>query len=236
VGNPYWQYFGGFTTIQHELPLHPTTMTKWRKLGGVDRLAMRLQETIALALREKQVSPQELQQGNVDTTVQEKNITDPTDSNRFYKAIVKLAKAAKRRGVRLRQSYVRVAKIAAIQASRYAHAKQFRRMQRPLRFLRTRLGRVLRDFGRVVPHPDESLQALWRLCWRLFRQQPNDRQKLFSLEEPEVACISKGNMKLPNLFLDGPAAIGFWRPYCAVPWQPVRRPHPGGDAGGGGTQ
>lgn len=192
VENPYWQCFCGFTTMQHELPLHPTTMTKWRKRVGEDKLVMLLQETIALAMREKQVSPQELQQVNVDTTVQEKNITYPTDSNLFYKAIVKLSKAAKSRGVRLRQSYVRVAKIAAIKASRYAHAKQFRRMQRQLRFLRTRLGRVLRDFGRVVPHPDESLQALWTLCWRLFRQQPNDRQKLYSLEEPEVACISKG--------------------------------------------
>lgn len=192
VENPYWQYFCGFTTMQHELPLHPTTMTKWRKRVGADKLAMLLQETIALALREKQVSPQELQQVNVDTTVQEKNIAYPTDSNLFYKAIVKLAKAAKSRGVRLRQSYVRVAKIAAIKASRYAHAKQFRRMQRQLRFLRTRLGRVLRDFGRAVPHPDEALRNLLKLCWRLFRQQPQDKHKLYSLDEPEVECISKG--------------------------------------------
>jgi IS5 family transposase len=192
VENPYWQYFCGFTTMQHELPLHPTTMVKWRKRVGADKLAMLLQETIALALREKQVSPQELQQVNVDTTVQEKNITYPTDSNLFYKAIVKLAKAAKSRGVRLRQSYVRVAKIAAIKASRCAHAKQFRRMQRQLRFLRTRLGRVLRDFGRMVAHPDEALRDLLKLCWRLFRQQPQDKHKLYSLDEPEVECISKG--------------------------------------------
>jgi IS5 family transposase len=192
IENPYWQYFCGFTTMQHELPLHPTTMTKWRNRVGADKLALLLQETIALAMREKQVSPQELQQVNVDTTVQEKNITYPTDSKLYYKAIVKLAKAAKNRGVRLRQTYVRVAKIAAVKASRYAHAKQFRRMQHQLRFLRTRLGRVLRDFGRIVSRPDESLQSLWNLGWRLFRQQPNDRQKLHSLAEPEVACISKG--------------------------------------------
>jgi len=190
--NPYWQCFCGFTTMQHELPLHPTSMAKWRKRVGVEKLALLLQETIAVAVREKHVSPQELEQVNVDTTVQAKNITYPTDSKLFYKAITKLAKAAKSRGIRLRQTYVRVAKIAAIKASRYAHAKQFRRMRGQLRFLRTRLGRMLRGFGRCVAHPDEHLRSLLDLCWRLFRQQPNDRRKLYSLDEPEVVCISKG--------------------------------------------
>jgi IS5 family transposase len=178
--------------MQHELPLHPTSMTKWRNRIGGEKLALLLQETIALAVREKHVSPQELQRVNVDTTVQEKNITHPTDSKLFYKAITKLAKAAKDRGIRLRQTYVRVAKIAAIKVSRYAHARQFRRMQRQLRFLRTRLGRMLRDFGRTVAHPDAALQALLNLCGRLFRQQPTDHRKLYSLDEPDVVCISKG--------------------------------------------
>ena len=30
VENPYWQYFCGFTSMQHEVPLHPTSLTKWR--------------------------------------------------------------------------------------------------------------------------------------------------------------------------------------------------------------
>jgi len=190
--NPYWQYFCGFTTMQHELPLHPTSMVKWRNRVGVEKLAELLQETIALAVREKQVSPRELKEVNVDTTVQEKNITHPTDSKLYYKAIMKLGNAAKRRGIRLRQTYIRVAKHAAIKASRYAHAKQFRRMRRQLRFLRARLGRLLRDIGRNVAHPDPSLAELLALCERLHRQQPHDRRKLYSLDEPEVMCISKG--------------------------------------------
>jgi IS5 family transposase len=158
----------------------------------VEKLAELLQATIALAVREKQVSPRELKQVNVDTTVQEKNITHPTDSKLYYKAIVKLGKAAKQRGIRLRQTYLRVAKHAAIKAGRYAHAKQFRRMRRQLRFLRARLGRVLRDTQRNVAHPDPSLAELLELCGRLHRQQPHDRRKLYSLDEPEVMCISKG--------------------------------------------
>ena len=30
IENPYWQLFCGFTTMQHELPLHPTVLAKWR--------------------------------------------------------------------------------------------------------------------------------------------------------------------------------------------------------------
>lgn len=192
VENPYWQYFCGFTTMQHEMPLHPTSLVKWRQRVGVEKLVELLKETIALAVREKAVSSRELKQVNVDTTVQEKNITHPTDSKLYYKAIVKLVKAAKQRDVRLRQTYVRVAKYAAIKASRYAHAKQFQRMRRQLRFLRARLGRLLRDIGRKVTQPDPSLAELLKLCWRLHRQEPHDRQKLYSLDEPEVMCISKG--------------------------------------------
>ena len=190
--NPYWQYFCGFTTMQHKLPLHSTSLVKWRKRVGVEKLLELLQETIALAVREKQVSPKEMEQVNVDTTVQEKNITHPTDSKLYYRAIVKLGKAARQYGVPLRQSYVRVAKHAAIRAGRYAHAKQFRRMRRELRFLRTRLGRLIRDIRRKVANPEPSLEELLCLCERLHRQQRHDKNKLYSLHEPEVVCISKG--------------------------------------------
>jgi IS5 family transposase len=121
--NPYWQYFCGFTCMQHKLPLHSTSLTKWRNRVGEEKMIELLQETISIAVREKQVSPLQLTQVNVDTTVQEKNIMHPTDSKLYYRAIVKLARAAKNRGIKLRQTYLRVGKKLAIQAARYAHAK-----------------------------------------------------------------------------------------------------------------
>jgi len=192
VKNPYWQHFCGFTTMQHELPLHPTSLTKWRQRVGAEKLGSLLQETIALAVREKQVTKQELAQVNVDTTVQEKNITHPTDSKLLHKAIIKLGKAAKERGINLRQSYVRVSKEASWMASRYAHAKQFKRMKRKLKKLRTYLGRIIRDIGRKVHKPDKALEELLNLCQRVRDQKKTDTQKLYSLHEPEVICISKG--------------------------------------------
>ena len=63
----------------------------------------------------------------VDTTVQEKAIAHPTDARLTHRAIEKLAELAKREGVNLRQSYLRVAKRAAIRIVRYTHAHQFKR-------------------------------------------------------------------------------------------------------------
>lgn len=195
IENPYWQYFCGFETMQHELPLHPTSLVKWRQRVGAEKLAELLSETIALALRENQVTKQELSQVNVETTVQEKNITYPTDSKLLHKAIVKLGQAARKRDVKLRQTYVRVAKTAAVKTGRYAHAKQFKRMRRTLKKLHTYLGRVIRDLRRKLPQPDEALETLLSRCERLHAQQPSEKHKIYSLHEPDVKCISKGKAR-----------------------------------------
>lgn len=192
VENPYWQYFCGFTHMQHECPIHPTSMTKWRNRVGDDRLQSLLQETIALAKREGCLRVQELSRVNVDTTVQEKNITYPTDSKLLYKAIEKLVSAAKSRGIRLRQSYLRVGKRASVKASRYAHARQYKRMRRSLRKLRTYVGRLIRDIRRKASEPDTALETLLTRADRIRRQQPHDTKKLCSPHKPEVQCITKG--------------------------------------------
>lgn len=192
VENPYWQCFCGFTHMQHEVPIDPSSMSRWRKRVGVDRLELMLQETIDLAKRDRQVSKRDLERVNVDTTVQEKNITYPTDSKLLYKAIVKLGDAAKSRGIPLRQSYVRVGKAAAVKVSRYAHAKQYKRMRRPLRRLRTYVGRLIRDIRRKADVVDPELATLMDRADRIRQQQPHDTHKLYSLHEPEVQCISKG--------------------------------------------
>ena len=192
VENPYWQYFCGYSYMQHEMPLDYTTIIKWRSKVGSARLEELLKETIALALKEKQVTQKELASVNIDTTVQEKNITYPTDAKLCSRAIEKLGKAAKERSIKLRQSYGRVSKQFAIKVARYAHAKQFKRMKQAMRKLKTWLGRLLRDIGRKAEQPDEELARLLALCRRVQEQQPKDTNKLYSLHEPQVQCISKG--------------------------------------------
>jgi len=192
VENPYWQYFCGYTHLQHQCPIHPTSMTRWRKRVGANRLVEVPEETIALAKREGQVSKRDLERVIIDTTVQEKNITYPTDSKLLYRALQKLVGAARSRSIELRQSYLRVGKIAAVKASRYAHARQYKRMRRSLRKLRTYVGRLIRDIRRKTSHLDPALATLLTRADRVRQQQPHDTNKLYSLHEPEVQCISKG--------------------------------------------
>ena len=193
VENPYWQAFCGYTHMQHELPIHPTSMTRWRQRIGSEKLVELLTQTLKTAVKQKYLSETELKHVNVDTTVQEKNITPPTDSKLLYKAIVKVGDAAKQRGIKLRQSYVRVGKRAAVKAGRHAHARQFKRMHRMLAKLRTYTGRIIRDIERKTPgKPDHKLAVLLQRCQRLVNQQQSDSNKLYSLHEPDVRCISKG--------------------------------------------
>jgi IS5 family transposase len=195
VENPYWQHFCGLEFFQHALPIDPSLMTRWRKRIGPEAMEKVLQATIEVALETKTVKPSSLERVTVDTTVQEKAIAHPSDSRLYLKALQILVRQAKKAGVKLRQSHTRLAKRAAVKAGRYAHAKQFKRMRRELKRLRTYLGRVFRDVSRKIAG-DATLEArfarLLGLVERLLAQQPKDKNKLYALHAPEVVCIAKG--------------------------------------------
>ena len=136
--------------------------------------------------------------------MQEKAIAFPTDAKLMHRARERLVRLARARGVTLRQSYVRVGKIALIRHQRYAHAKQFKRATRALRSIRTMLGRVIRDITRkIVGRPD--LADMFALPLSLARRVKDQRQrqrgrKLYSLHAPEVECIGKGKAHKPYEF------------------------------------
>ena len=140
----------------------------------------------------------------VDTTVQPKAVAHPTDARLMHRALEKLVALAEREGVPLRQSYRRVAKRAAIMVGRYTHAHQFKRMRRELKFLRTRLGRVIRDIRRKIDG-DAARQArfgpLLDLAGKVRLQDHRQRgPKVYSLHAPEVECIGKGKARTPYEF------------------------------------
>ena len=203
VENPYWQFFCGFEFFQHELPIDPSTMTRWRKRIGPQGMQEMLKATVEAALDSGAARPSSLERISVDTTVQPKAIAHPTDSRLYLKALQILVRQAKRHGIVLRQSHTRLAKAAAVRAGRYAHARQFRRMRRELKRLRTYLGRVFRDVGRKIAGEaalEGRFARLLGLVERLLTQRPKGRDKLYSMHAPEVVCIAKGKARTPYEF------------------------------------
>ena len=196
VENPYWQYFCGEEFFVHEMPCDPTSLVKWRQRIGPGGMEKLLAETIAAAPREQALKPAEIRRVNVDTTVQEKAIAFPTDARLYHKARCVLVREARRAGIELRQSYKRVGKRALQKQGRYAHAQQLKRARKETRKLRTYLGRVLRDIQRKAATSDHELdqqlsEYLARAA-RIYGQQRSDKHKLYSMQAPEVECISKG--------------------------------------------
>ena len=125
VENPYFQYFCGEVVFRHEAPFDRSSLTRWRQRLGEEQIAALLQESLSVAHRTGAIESKDLERVVVDTTVQEKAIAHPTDARLTHRAIEKLVETAKREGVELRQSYLRVAKRAAIMVGRYTHARQF---------------------------------------------------------------------------------------------------------------
>jgi IS5 family transposase len=203
VHDPYFQHFTGEEFFQHEFPHERSDLSHWRKRLG-DKLQMLLAESLRVAHESGALRTRDLKRVTVDTTVQPKAISFPTDAKLLHAAIKGLNRLARKHGVRLRQSYLRVAKRAAMMAGRYAHAKQFNRHRRQLRILRTRLGRIIRDIRRKIAG-QEPIAAVFeaplsRASQIRHQQQRQRGWKLYSFHAPEVECIGKGKASAPYEF------------------------------------
>jgi IS5 family transposase len=204
VENPYWQVFTGETFLQTEPPIDPSSLTRWRKRLGEAGVEELLAATIEAAKRAGVIKASSVKRVIVDTTVMPKAIAHPTDSRLLERCREHLVKAAARHGLKLRQNYNREAPRLALQIGRYAHAKQYKRMRKTLRTLRSRVGRVMRDIERQVDRASDSgrvaLLELIARTKRILSQKPKDKNKLYALHAPEVECLAKGKVRTPYEF------------------------------------
>ena len=196
--NPYFQAFCGETHFQHRLPFDRSSMTRWRQRIGPGDLEVLLAETIAVAVKTGAVNQRQLERITVDTTVQTKAVAHPTDSHLLLRAIEWLNRSAKRHGVKLRQSFLRLATRARREASRLMNTRGHAQGLRWLRKMRTWLGRLIRDIRRKIAG-NPALEAAFRVALeraeRVLRQEPGDKDKLYALHAPEVECIGKGKAR-----------------------------------------
>jgi IS5 family transposase len=194
VENPYFQAFCGETYFQHELPLERSSLSRWRERIGPDKIETVLAESIAVAVKGGAVEPKHFERVTIDTTVQTKAVAHPSDSHLLYRGIEWLNRLAKRHGIELRQSFVRLGKHAKREVGRLIHTGGHKQAMRYLRKLKTYLGRLYRDVDRKLdaqPGPAETMATIAHLL----AQKPTDKRKLYALHAPEVECIGKGKAR-----------------------------------------
>lgn len=204
VENPYVQYFTGETYFQTESPLDSSSLTRWRKRIGEEGVETLLMVSIEAARQLGMMKEASVDRIIVDTTVMPKAIAHPTDSRLLEKSREHLVKLASEHNITLRQNYNRQAPRLAAQVGRYAHAKQYKRMRKAVRTLKTRVGRIQREIERKFDQIPETQQAkardLLNRTNRILTQKTKDKNKLYALHAPEVECISKGKARTPYEF------------------------------------
>jgi transposase, IS5 family len=198
VENPYYQYFCGEQYFRHKLPLDRSSMTRWRGRIGPEKLELLLAQTLAVAMQTNAVTPQAFERVTLDTTVQTKAVAHPTDSHLLMRGIELLNRLAKKHGIPLRQSFLRVGRRARRDVSRLIHGRGHKQAMRWVRKMRTWLGRLDRDIGRKIAG-NATLEAAFAVprerIARVLTQKAGDADKLYALHAPEVECIAKGKAR-----------------------------------------
>lgn len=188
VRDPYMQYFCGECSFQWKLPCDPSDLTYFRKRIGEAGVEKILAVSINL-FGKKAMEPEVV----IDTTVQEKNITFPMDAKLHRKIIEKCRKIASRENIRLRRSYTRTVK-KLLGALRFvSHPKHRKKAQKAQKELKTIAGRLVRELRRKLC--SEKLKAYEKslsLFENVLAQEKQSKDKIYSLHEPEVYCMSKG--------------------------------------------
>ncbi|HUZ58289.1 MAG TPA: IS5 family transposase [Hanamia sp.] len=183
--NAYYQYFTGEKMFAREEPCEASELVHFRNRIGDEGVELILKESIRINGKDG-----EEQDATTDTTVQEKNITFPTDNKLHRKIIKKCVAIANREGIELRQTYTRILKKLLMEQRFRNHPKNKGRAKKADRKVKTIAGRLVRELERKLP-PDKHQDTL-TLFKRILAQTKSDSHKIYSLHEPHVQCISKG--------------------------------------------
>ena len=187
--NPYYQAFCGLTEFSQVLPCHSTELVHFRKRIGTEGFEKIFAMSVQLhgkAALEKAV--------NIDTTVQEKNITYPTDAKLAIKIINRLNKLARAYGIQQRRTFGKEVKGLRLNIRHFRHVKRRTKAKKALKRLRTIAHIQIRELRRTLPKYSlfEQHQKDFLFYERVLRQQPKDKNKIYALHEPDVYCIGKG--------------------------------------------
>lgn len=165
--NVFYQYFSGEHFYASRRPCVPTELVEFRKRIGEEGIELIFKESIRINGKDGKNDTL-----SADTTVQEKNITFPTDDKLYKKIINKCQAIAEKENIELRQSYTQtVKKLSIIQ--RMKRKKGGNTIARKAsKKIKTIAGRLTRELERKLTA--ESLHN-WGSDLELF-SQPSKRE------------------------------------------------------------
>lgn len=183
--NIYYQYFSGEKSYACGVPCEASELVHFRNRIGEEGIELIFKESIRINGKDGKED-----EATVDTTVQEKNITYPTDNKLHRKIIKKCVVMADEQQLELRQSYSRTIKKLAEQQRFRNHPKNYKKARKADKKIKTIAGRLVRELERKLPAGlyAEDL-ALFK---KVLQQKRSDTGKIYSLHEPHVQCIGKG--------------------------------------------
>ncbi len=189
--NIYFQYFSGEQYFQPNIPCVSTELVAFRQRIGEPGVELILQESIRV--NEPPEDGNDAMVISVDTTVQGKNITYPTDDKLYKKIIKKCWIIAGKESIDLRQSYTRVVKrlgnLQRFKGTKHG-GKTARKANRKIQII---AGRLVREIARKLPLTSLGIYLpSLKLYQRVLSQKREDSDKIYSLHEPHVKCYSKG--------------------------------------------
>lgn len=186
--NSYFQYFSGEDYFSSGPPCSSTELVEFRKRIGEEGIELIFKESIRINGKDGE--------GNTlsaDTTVQEKNITFPTDDKLYKKIIKKCQSIADKERIELRQSYrFTVKKLSVIQRLKRCKGGEVK-ARKASKKIKTIAGRLVRDIERkLTANALNKYGTDLSLYKEVLQQKKGDSNKIYSLHEPGVNCFSKG--------------------------------------------
>lgn len=191
--NSYYQYFSGLDSFVAGPPCEASELVHFRKRIGEEGIELILKESLPVRQTGIRINGDDSNDENVsvDTTVQEKNITFPTDAKLHKKIIKKCAQIADKEQLPVRQTYTRTLKNLSVDQRFRNHPRNKHKAHKADRKVKTIAGRLVRELERNLP-PGSIHQNNLILFKKILSQKKNDSNKIYSIHEPEVECISKG--------------------------------------------
>lgn len=186
--NPYWQHLCGEIYFQYAYPFDPSDFVHFRKRIGEDGMKNIFKQSIDLFGEDKVRS--EANEVRGDTMLREKNITFPTDRKLTEKILEHCERLGKKEAIKLkRTSTFEIRKLK--QQLRFAgKPKKHIKAQKKLHRI---VFRIYHDLvTQLNPIPKQEYMETFDVLYRVLTQDRDDSNKIYSLHEPEVLCISKG--------------------------------------------